>query len=81
MNGNGSKRYLAPKIIQGVGIALLIFAVATWALTDRQSALLVSAALSLIGVGTYQGAVETVKNIVTNGGKGEGAHERSNGQE
>jgi hypothetical protein len=56
MNG-----YLPPRILQGVGLVILIFAVGFWAVTGQQSALLVGAALSLIGLGAYGSAQNALK--------------------
>lgn len=50
-----SDRYLSPIILQGLGAVLIIAAFVFWALTDRESALLVGAAISLIGGGAAQG--------------------------
>lgn len=47
--------YLSPRLIQGVGIVLLIASAVFWAYTGSESILFVSASLSLIGIGTVQG--------------------------
>lgn len=75
-NGNGSRRFLSPRFIQAVGVAVFVVSVAIWAITSRQSALLVSASLSLIGVGTYQNAVDSLKKVVPTTGEGGGNGER-----
>lgn len=49
-NGN---RYLPPKIIQIVGLCLLIFSLIFWFLAGRESVLFVSSAITLIGLGSY----------------------------
>lgn len=47
--------YLPPRLLQGLGVALLIGAAIFWGVTGEQSALFVGAALSLIGLGAYSG--------------------------
>ena len=49
--------YLPPRILQGVGVALLVGQAILYYLTTPHtvSALLVGAALSLIGLGAYSG--------------------------
>lgn len=48
-------RYLSPIILQGLGAVLIIAAFVFWAVTARESALLIGAAISLIGGGAAQG--------------------------
>lgn len=48
-------RYLSPIILQGLGAVLIIAAFVFWAVTDRESAVLIGAAISLTGVGAAQG--------------------------
>lgn len=48
-------QYLPPRLLQGIGVLLLVGAAGFWAVTGQQSALLVGAALSLIGLGAYSG--------------------------
>jgi hypothetical protein len=48
-------QYLPPRLLQTVGVLLLIASAVFWAVTGDQSALLVGAALSLIGLGAYSG--------------------------
>ncbi len=48
-------QYLPPRLLQSVGVVLLVAAAIFWAVTGHQSALLVGAALSLIGLGAYSG--------------------------
>lgn len=50
-----NETYLSPRLIQGVGIILLIVSAVFWAYTGNESILFVSASLSLIGIGTVQG--------------------------
>lgn len=47
--------YLAPWLLQVVGVLMLVGSGVFWAVTGHQSALLVGAALSLIGLGAYSG--------------------------
>lgn len=61
MNGN----YLPARIIQAIGLALLIAQVVLWALTGRESALLVSAAMTLILLGAYGSLAVTLQNKST----------------
>jgi hypothetical protein len=66
-NGNGhGNKFLAPRVIQATGLVLLCGSVAIWAFTERQSALLVSASLTLIGLGSYQNAVNSMRNVIEN---------------
>jgi hypothetical protein len=48
-------KYLSPRILQLLGVALLVASAAFWAVTGKQSALFMAAAMSLIGLGSYQG--------------------------
>lgn len=52
--------YLSPRLIQGIGIILLIGSAVFWAYTGSESILFVSASLSLIGIGTVQGVRVTL---------------------
>lgn len=61
------KAYLPPRLLQGIGLLLLIFAVGFWAVTGHQSALLVGAALSLIGLGAYSGLHVSIKQEFSQG--------------
>lgn len=54
-------RFLSPKLLQGVGILLLVAFAVFWALTDRQSTLLVGSAASLILLGRYERVGEVLK--------------------
>lgn len=57
--------YLSPRLIQGVGILLLIGSAVFWAYTGSESILFVSASLSLIGIGTVQGIRVTLSQDAT----------------
>lgn len=56
MNG-----YLPAVALQLLGVLLLVGSVAFWAATGHESALFVGAAMSLIGLGAYQGLRITVR--------------------
>lgn len=58
---HSGERYLPAKILQIVGLMLLIGAAVFWALTGRESALLMSAAMSLILLGAYRSALNTLR--------------------
>lgn len=62
MNGNG---YLPPRVLQYAGLTLLFAFGVFWALTDRQSSLLVGAAVSLILLGAYGSAQKTLRQATT----------------
>lgn len=62
MGSNG--RYLSPRLLQGVGVVLLILSGFYWAVTGHQSALFVSAAMGLIGLGSYAGINISVKQEI-----------------
>lgn len=47
---------LSPRTVQLVGLALLVGSAVFWAITGRQSVELVSAAMSLIGLGAFWSA-------------------------
>lgn len=66
-NRRNGEKYLSARLIQSVGLVILIGAAVFWAWTGRESALLMSAALSLIGIGTYKGLVDGLRGL-TNGG-------------
>lgn len=55
------KAYLPPRLLQGIGVLLLLGAAIFWGVTGEQSALLVGAALSLIGLGAYSGLHVSIK--------------------
>jgi hypothetical protein len=56
MNG-----YLPAVALQLLGVLLLVGSVVFWAVTGHESALFVGAAMSLIGLGAYQGLRITVR--------------------
>lgn len=43
--------YLAPRLLQALGILILVGSVVFWGLTGRESVLIVSSAMTLIGAG------------------------------
>lgn len=53
--------YLPPRVLQYIGIALLLASAAFWAVTDRQSVLLMSGAMTLISVGSYSGVRDALR--------------------
>lgn len=55
------EKYLPARLLQGIGLLLLIGAAVFWAFTGRESALLMSAAMSLILLGAYRSALNTLK--------------------
>lgn len=58
---NGDTRYLSPRILQVLGICLLIGSAVFWGVSGRESVLLMSSAMSLIGLGAYAGAQAALK--------------------
>jgi hypothetical protein len=60
-----SAGYLPPRLLQMVGLALLIGFVVFWIATGRESVLLVGAAMSLILLGAYTEAGRALKDAVT----------------
>lgn len=48
-------RYLSPIILQSLGVFLIIVSFGFWVATDRESSLLVGAALTLTAAGGLQG--------------------------
>jgi hypothetical protein len=54
------QRYLPPRLLQAIGLILLIAFAAFWAVTGRESVLLVGAAGSLILLGGYEQARQTL---------------------
>jgi hypothetical protein len=56
-------RYLPPRLLQLVGLALLLGFAVFWALTGRESVLLVGAAGSLILLGGYERARQALSNL------------------
>lgn len=59
MSANGT--YLPPRLLQLLGVALLIGSAVFWAVTGRESVLLMSSAMSLIGLGAYAGAQNALR--------------------
>lgn len=55
-----SDRYLSPIVLQLVGVALLLGSAGFWAVTGRESVLLMGAAMSLIGLGAYRGVQQAL---------------------
>jgi len=55
-------RYLSPRLLQLLGLVLLIASAVFWAVTARESVLLMSSAMSLIGLGAYAGAQRALRN-------------------
>lgn len=53
----GSPRLLSPLVLQVTGLVLLVGTALFWGATGRESALFVGAALTLIGVGSYERTV------------------------
>jgi hypothetical protein len=54
-------RYLSARLLQSIGVLLLLASAIYWAMTGNQSSLFVGAAMSLIGLGAYQGVRVTVQ--------------------
>lgn len=52
---------LPPRVLQAAGLVLLFASAIFWAVSGSESALLVGAALSLIGLGSYSQAVSTMR--------------------
>lgn len=71
--------FLSPKVLQVTGLILLVGSAIFWAVSGRQSALFCSAALTLIGVGSYADLITTLKKIATqtNGTPGTGTQDRA----
>jgi hypothetical protein len=57
MNG-----YLPPRVLQVVGLLVLVGSVVFWAITGRESVLMVSSAMSLIGLGAYGQVIKSLPN-------------------
>lgn len=60
-------RYLPPRVLQVVGVVLLVAFAAFWAATGRESVLLVGAAGSLILLGGYDRARQALEEQVKGG--------------
>ena len=57
----GDDRYLSPRLLQLLGLILLIASAVFWAVTERESVLLMSSAMSLIGLGAYAGTQKALR--------------------
>lgn len=69
MNGGD---FLPPRLLQAAGLVLLFASFAWWIYSGNESALLVGAALTLIGVGSYSQAAQSLRRRNGNGnGEGE----------
>lgn len=68
MNGD----LLPPRLLQGAGLILLFASFGWWVYSGSESALLVGAALSLIGLGSYSQAAQSLR-----GRNGEGKNGRN----
>lgn len=55
--------YLPPRLLQAVGLVLLVAFVVFWAVTRRESVLLVGAAMSLILLGAYGSAQQALREM------------------
>jgi hypothetical protein len=53
--------YLSPWLLQLAGLALLVGSGVFWALTGRESVLMVSSAMTLIAGGALRGAFNTAR--------------------
>lgn len=56
--------HLAPYILQIAGLVGFFVSLAFWIATDKQSALMMGACLSLVGIAEYQKAARRVNEIV-----------------
>lgn len=54
--------YLPPVALQGLGVLLLIGSAVFWGISGRESVLLMSSAMSLIGLGAYAGAQNALRS-------------------
>jgi hypothetical protein len=57
------RQYLPPRLLQLVGLLLLMAFGVFWAVTGRESVLLVGAAMSLILLGAYGSAQQALKDL------------------
>ena len=71
-----TERFLPPRVIQVVGLLAFIGACVFWAVSGKESVLLVSSALSLIGLGAYADLKHSLENEIGAGSRGG----ESNGQ-
>lgn len=58
-----SERYLPPRLLQMIGIGLLVGFAVFWAVTGRESVLLVGAAGSMILLGRYEGVMQVLTRV------------------
>ena len=65
MNGD----LLPPRLLQAAGLVLLFASFGWWMFSGNESALLVGAALSLIGLGSYSQASQALRRKNGNGTK------------
>jgi len=72
-----SGRYLPPVLLQSTGLVLLVGAALFWALTGHQSALVMSAALSLVALGAYSGIHVSVRQEIDSNRRRRAADETS----
>lgn len=63
---NGGDPYLSPRLLQVVGIILLVGSAVFWAVSGRESVLLMSASMSLIGLGAYRGVTQALRDEISN---------------
>ncbi len=63
MNGD----LLPPRLLQAAGLLLLFASFGWWMFSGNESALLVGAALSLIGLGSYSQAAQALRRKNGNG--------------
>lgn len=61
MTARRTERYLPARLLQVVGLVLLLSSAVFWAFTGRESVLLMSAAMSLIMLGAYRELVDGLK--------------------
>lgn len=61
MSGQQHQEFLPPRVLQAAGLVLLFASAIFWAISGSESALLVGAALSLIGLGSYSQATSTLR--------------------
>jgi disulfide bond formation protein DsbB len=57
------RQYLPPRVLQLFGVLLLVAFAAFWAITGRESVVLVGAAMSLILLGAYGSAQHALKDL------------------
>lgn len=67
MNGQD---LLPPRLLQAAGLIMLFGSFGWWVFSGNESALLVGAALSLIGLGSYSQAAQSLRRRNGNNGNG-----------